>query len=140
MKSSLNDGLATNPKVSFLGIDALKRALGKSPSCLVDAPTGMHARRINATAFELQWTSGMDTDTQTVLASAAPGLVPSGALASPTILSTKLAAGVASATLVLQDPFQEVVYWQVVARGCASQTAVGDVATALTHVPPTLNL
>ena len=52
------------------------------------------------------------------------GLVPSGALASPTLLSLKLSATAASATLVVPDSL-EVVYWQVVARGCAGQAAVG---------------
>ena len=37
-----------------------------------------------------------------------------------------------------QNPKQEVVYLQVVARGCTDQTAVGDVATAATHTPATL--
>lgn len=125
-----------------------------------------------------QWTPGKDADTQSVLASAAPGLVPSGALAAPTILSMKLPAGEvntllerahrqatefsvvwpglmlycvhmiltrcswcelqASATLLLADDFQEVVYWQVVARGCVEQTAVGDVALIYPHAPPTI--
>jgi hypothetical protein len=70
-----NDGLARDPKVSFVGIAALQRALGRSLPCLVDAPTGMRAQRINATAFKLQWTLGKDADTQTVLASAAPVLI-----------------------------------------------------------------
>jgi len=54
------------------------------------------------------------------------------------MLSAKVVAGAASATLVLEDPKQEVVYWQVVARGCADQAAVGDVATARPHAPPLL--
>ena len=47
-------GLATDPKISFVGIKALQRALGKSLPCLVDAPTGMNAQRINTSAFKLQ--------------------------------------------------------------------------------------
>ncbi len=44
----------------------------------------------------------------------------------------------ASATLMLEDTYQEVVYWQVVARGCFEQTAVGDVAMIYPHAPPTI--
>jgi hypothetical protein len=54
------------------------------------------------------------------------------------MLSSKVAPGAASATLILEDPKQEVAYWQVVARGCAGQTAVGDLAMVTTHAPPAL--
>ena len=48
-----------------------------------------------------QWTPGKDADTQSVLASAAPGLVPSGVLAAPTMLSLKVAADVVKVIALL---------------------------------------
>ena len=61
-----------------------------------------------------QWTPGKDADTQSVLASAAPGLVPSGILAAPTMLSLKVAANVVKVTpllAVLQLKSEMIAGW-----------------------------
>ena len=55
-----------------------------------------------------------------------------------TILNDCLVDLQRTATLMLEDTFQEVVYWQVVARGCAGQTIAGDIALTYPHAPPTV--
>jgi len=66
-----------------------------------------------------------------VLASAVATLLPSGALAAPTLLDASGAAGATSATLTLTiDPSRELVLWQVLSRGCGdTQLLTGDVQT-----------
>ena len=123
--------------VTTIGIAALSRAVGRSPSCLVDAATALLATKKStgscntSCSYALRWTPGAGVEKQTVLASAVAATLPSGALASPSLLSADLPAGASSATLKLSgDPSLMVVRWQVVGRGCAgTQTAVGDAVT-----------
>ena len=64
-----------------------------------------------------------------VLASAVTTLLPSGALAAPTLLDASVAPAATSATLTLTGgPSRELVQWQVLSRGCgATQLATTDV-------------
>jgi hypothetical protein len=114
-----------------VAIAALARAVATPPLCLVGTATAMGATKVNDTAYELHWSPGTKGETQTILASVILGLLPSGALAAPTLLSVDLPPTASSATLILQtDPSYEVVQWQVVTRGCkGTQTAVADVET-----------
>jgi len=117
--------------VSIAGNDnalqALVAVLREGPACLTGAPLGLASTRLNATAWQLKWTPGADTDAQTVVVSVtgAP-LLPSGQLAAP-ILTIPLPAGGSSFTLVLPGALGPL-YWQVVAMGCGGgQAAVADV-------------
>ena len=77
-------------------------------------------------------TPGTGGESQRVLASAVATLLPSGALAAPTLLDVRLPAGAASAVLSVNSsqPALQLVRWQVVSRGCEdTQQATGDVAT-----------
>ena len=75
---------------------------------------------------------GTGGESQRVLASAVATLLPSGALAAPTLLDVRLPASAASAVLSVNgsQPALQLVRWQVVSRGCGgTQQATGDVAT-----------
>ena len=123
--------------VSTIGISALSHALGRSPSCLVDAATALRATQVSGgdcsagCSYTLHWTPGASAEKQTILASAVVATLPSGALASPSLLSMDLPPGASDAMLKLSgDRSLMLVRWQVVGRGCGgTQAAVGDVET-----------
>jgi hypothetical protein len=119
-----------NPYQS-VAIASLARAVSTAPLCLVGTASSMGATKLNDTAYELHWLPGTKAETQSVLASAVPELLPSGALAAPTLLSMTLPPAASFTTLTLQsDPSYELVRWQVVTRGCkGTQTIVTDVET-----------
>ena len=126
------DSLWQSHPVSLSGIAALTKTVGTAPACLVDAATALQHTQINASAYTLQFTPGTGGESQRVLASAVATLLPSGALAAPTLLDVRLPAGAASAVLSINSsqPALQLVRWQVVSRGCEdTQQATGDVAT-----------
>ena len=132
------DSLWRSTPVSFSGITALATVVATPPACLVDAATELRAVKLNATAYTLQWQQGgvplaplgtVAVESQRVLASNVAALLPSGALAAPTLLDVVLGAGASSAALTLKaDASLRLVRWQVVARGCRNtQQVTGDV-------------
>ena len=109
---------------------ALAAALAEPPACVVDAPTGLAATRINATAWALAWAPprGAPPDALDVAASTLRDTLPSGALAVPDVYRARAPGAALGATLVLPQGFDgAVVWWAAVARGCGgAQTAAAD--------------
>ena len=83
--------------------------------------------------YRLRWNPGAQHESQRVLASAGEPLLPSGALAAPSLLDLVVPTGATTAVLSLPaDGSLELVRWQVLSRGCNdTQQATGDV-TVLT--------
>ena len=85
----------------------------------------------------MEWRIGFGVESQRLVASAAPELLPSGVLATPTLLDIELRPGVSHATLNLDSSQIDLIYWQVISIGCTTassglQKAVGDVSVIQT--------
>ena len=106
-------------------LNALIDALSTPPACLVDAPDALVSARVNASAWALSWAPGAAADTHELRASAVPSLLPSGALAVPTLALAMLPSDANALTLVLPPGYDgQVVYWQVIARGCGGEQSM----------------
>ena len=118
--------------------------LSEEEGCLVDAPWGLAAAPINATAWALAWTlwaSNGAAPTVEVRVSTLAATLPSGELADPDVWVSPPLQGsqVGGAVLVLPPGFAEQhVYWAATGVGCSGAGAqrMASDASLLVLAPP----